>query len=71
MVAIHQILVDASIFARLIKNQHFDKNDYSLGERTNQDSEIVALIGQYSTILWILRALVFRSTLVASSTLVT
>ena len=35
-------------------------NAYSLGERTNQNSEIMALIGQYSASLRILPALVFE-----------
>lgn len=45
--AIYQILINTLIFARLIKNQNFDKNGYSLKKRINQYSEIIALIGQY------------------------
>ncbi len=43
----------------------------ALGERTNQNSEIMALIGQHSASLRVLRALVFSPALVASPTLVT
>ena len=49
----------------------FVQISYSLGERTNQNSEIMALIGKHSASLRVLRALVGSSTLVASSTLVT
>ena len=61
-----KILIKVS---RLIKNRCFDKNSYSLGERINKNSEIMALIGQYSASLRILRALVVSSTLMASCTL--
>ena len=71
MGAIQQNLVSLLIFGRLIKNRCFDKNGYSLGERINQNSEIMALIGQFSASLRIMRALAFRPTLAASSTLVT
>ena len=47
------------IFARLMKNRCFDKSGYSLGGRTNQNSEFTPLIGQYSASLRMMRALVF------------
>lgn len=49
--AIYQILVNASIFVRLIKNWCFDNNGYNLEKQTNHNSEIMALIGQYSASL--------------------
>ncbi len=58
VVARQRILVDAAKLAGLIKNRYFDKNDYRLGEQTNQNSEIMVLIGQYLASLRILRALV-------------
>lgn len=70
VVTIYQILVDALIFVGFIKNWYFDKNSYSLGMQTNQNFEIMALIGQYSAGLQVLQALVLRFTLVASFTLV-
>ena len=63
-------LVNAYRFSRLIKNRCFDQNGYSLGERINLNSEIMALIGQYSASLRIMRALVRSLTLVTSVTLV-
>ena len=57
-------LVNACRFGRLIKNRCFDQNGYSLGERINQNSEIMALIGQYSSSLRVLRALVVSLALV-------
>lgn len=55
--------------SRLMKNQCFDKNSYSLKEQINKNSKIMILIGQYSASLQILQALVVSFMLVASFTL--
>lgn len=71
IVAMQQNLIYTSKLARLIKKRYFDKNGYSLRERINQNSEVMALIGQYSASLRIMRALAFRPALATSSALVT
>lgn len=50
-------LVNAYRFDRLIENQCFDQNGYSLGEPINQNSEFMALIGQYLSSLRVVQAL--------------
>ena len=54
MVIMQCNLVNALIFGRLIKNQYFDQKIYSLREQINRNSEIMALIGQYSASLQII-----------------
>ena len=44
MVVMQQNLVNALIFAKLIKNQCFNQKSYSLREQINLNSKIMALI---------------------------